>query len=110
MDKQKFFALGVLVCMATAVTAHTQSVYTPLYTVRMEQASSGMHFLPTEANTFTLTAEKGCSFDYGAVSLAVSADKPVATGATCEDTCDDPTCPAVCLSTFRYTCTPPCHP
>lgn len=112
-SKQKvFFALGVLVCTVTAVTASTQSVHTPLYRIRMEQASSEMHFLPTEANTFTYTAEKGCSLDYGAASgiAVLSAEIPAATGMTCEYTCDDPTCPAVCLSTFRYTCTPPCHP
>jgi hypothetical protein len=38
-------------------------VDTPLYTIRMEQASSKMHFLPTEKNNFTYTAEQGCTMD-----------------------------------------------
>lgn len=105
--------MALVLCTVTAVTASTWTVHTPLYVVRMEQASSKMNFLPTEVNTFAYIAEKGCSLDYcaaggcGAVPLVTT---PVETGETCQYTCDDPTCPLVCLSTFRYTCKRPCQP
>ena len=49
------FLIGVV----TFATAGSLMANTPLYTVRMEQASSEMSFLPTEMNGFTYTTEKG---------------------------------------------------
>jgi hypothetical protein len=118
MDKrQKLSLAGVgvilVLCTVTAVTARGWTLHTPLYRVRMEQASSEMNFLPTDMSTFTYTAEKGYTLDYcaaGGCGVVPLATGPVGTCETCEYTCDDPTCPPVCLSTFRYTCTKPCQP
>ena len=54
-------AVGVVfaVLAVNAVGARPSTSDTPLYTLRMEEASSEMNFLPTEMNTFTYTAEKG---------------------------------------------------
>ncbi|MBU7028515.1 MAG: hypothetical protein HXS48_16395 [Theionarchaea archaeon] len=50
---------AVAFCAVAFVTADFSTSSTPLYTVRMEQASSSMRFLPTERNKFTYTTEKG---------------------------------------------------
>ena len=54
-----------LVCALTAVTAYPPS-HTPLFTVRMEQVSSEMKFLPTAVEEFVYTAEQGYELDFDA--------------------------------------------
>lgn len=93
--------IAVLAVMCVAASVQTSS--TPLYTVRMEQISSEMNFLPTAVNGFTYTAEKGYT-----VNCEVSAYNganlfnPLTIGTTCE-TCHDPTC-----VTCFHTCLPTC--
>jgi hypothetical protein len=91
-----------------------------LYTVRMEQASNKMNFLPTAVNEFTLAAEKGYQLDYDSAGYCtVQPLKPPTEVETCPETCDgetcgntcpltcnDPTCPATCSVTCD-TCTQP---
>jgi hypothetical protein len=61
-----FIIAGIAVASVTvaAVTAIPLTYNTPLYTVRMEQISSEMNFLPTEMNDFTFTAENGYNLNY----------------------------------------------
>lgn len=64
MDRNQKMGIAVMsVALAllaiTFVTAHSLALITPLYTVRMEQASNKMHFLPAAVNHFTYTTEKG---------------------------------------------------
>lgn len=103
-------AVGVIILLATAlVTAHSQMTSTPLYTVRMEQASSKMHFLSTAMNEFTYTAEKGYEVPCGV--SAYCAESLNATGNPCEvtdETCPqtEETCPRTCFTC--NTCLPSC--
>jgi hypothetical protein len=53
----------VSLVMSTAAASPGKSD-TPLYTVRMEQASSAMNFLPSEKNNFTYTTEPGYTLEY----------------------------------------------
>ena len=112
MDKKHFLAaVGAALFLAVAiVTAGSQAANTPLYTVRMEQESSKMHFLPTEVNEFVYNAESGynlyynvsgyCSGEY----LNATGDPCVITiGATCDSTCP-PTCGYTCGCTCGFTC------
>lgn len=103
-------ASAVLLSLAVAcVTAGTWTSSTPLFTLRMEQASSEMNFLPRSAAGFTYTTGNGYTLGYcasgckGAVPLA-----PVTYNTCQEETCDEPTCyntcPGVC-----YTTTPTCQ-
>lgn len=83
----------------STVIASSQGYTTPLYTVRMEQASSRMNFLPTAVNQFTYTAEKGYTVNYNAAGYC-GAPLEITVGKTCDGTCDiDPTCPHTCRST-----------
>lgn len=62
MNKNRTLVVVSIVTASLAamiVTATPQLFNTPLYTFRMEQQSSEMHFLPTEMNTFTYATEKG---------------------------------------------------
>ena len=106
-----FVIVGIAVASVTvaAVTARSLTYNTPLYTVRMEQASSGMNFLPTEMNDFTFTAEIGYNLNYvpeycGAESPHVYA-KTYGGGDTCWGYY---TCPFTCKYniTCYYTCRP----
>jgi hypothetical protein len=69
MKTQKW-ALMVVVSVAavslvmSTVAASPRESDTPLYTVRMEQVSSAMNFLPTEKNSFTYTTESGYTLEY----------------------------------------------
>ena len=101
--------LAVLV--VTAVTAYLPCS-TPLYTVRMEQVSHKMGFLPTAMNQFTYTAEHGYTLHWDVVEYC-GADLfasvkfctiPITCHWTCENTCDDPTCPLTCPATCWRTC------
>ena len=57
--------IGAALALAvTCVTASTSLCNTPLYTFRIEQASSKMNFLPTAMNEFTSTTEKGYNLTY----------------------------------------------
>lgn len=104
----------VLAALAVTVTASALPS-TPLYTYRMEQASHKMHFLPTEMNGFTYTAEKGYTLDNPGVrnnggggrlgdswlpscpNMTCATCDPVYTclPTSCQQTCD--TCFSTCL-------------
>ncbi len=57
---------GALILLtATSLTGSLLLPSSPLYAVRMDQASSKMDFLPTEQNTFTYVAEDGYSLTFG---------------------------------------------
>lgn len=112
--------------ITTCVTASTTG-YTPLYTARMEQASSEMSFLPTAVHEFTYTV-KGTfmlSCDTGNCCGGVLATHSetcyTCEGDTCDAltcstcpgqfTCDDTcalTCENTCGPTCLYTCSPTC--
>lgn len=123
---------GTLVLVAVAcVTASSLAAHTPLYTVRMEQVSNEMHFLPTVMNEFTYTAESGYTLGFnvsgggGAVVRGTDATChpscstcPITCEQTCPNTCiptcpytcDDPTCPYTCPVTCPVTCDGPTCP
>lgn len=70
MNKNQMWISTAIVSMAimslavgAAANPQKQSI-TPLYTYRMQQASSSMNFLPMEKNDFIYTAEKGCELQY----------------------------------------------
>lgn len=99
-------ASAVVLLAGAFVTANPQMT-SPLYTIRMEQASSEMNFLPTAVNEFTYSTEKGYSLTYGVAGCCVT---PIAltegipckvTFETCVKTCL--TC-STCGSTCGYTC------
>jgi hypothetical protein len=100
------------VLAVTFLSASSLAANTPLYTVRMEQASSKMHFLPIEVNGFTYTTEKGYHLNYDVMGYC--GVEPLSTGKTCDpetceiETCDEPTCPWSCWQTCPYTCSPTC--
>ncbi len=117
MDRKTVFvmvlsATGLLLAI-TAVTGHSHTIVTPLHTMRMEQASSEMNFLPTAVNEFTYTTEKGNNLNYGlprkygdVVPCDTWQQPYTCIYSTCEDTCetcDAPTCPDTC----GYTCDDP---
>ncbi len=132
--KQKMsIAVAGMVCMSLAVTAATANsllMDTPLYTVRMEQASSNMNFLPTEVNSFTYITGNGYTLNHDVVGSCGAT--PLWTSPytectcvvscwetcpcnptclpTCPETCNQPTCPETCEHTCRYTCEKPCIP
>jgi len=121
MKGNKLVSIGVigiaLVSLAVAVTATSLGCNTPLYTVRMEQVSSKMSFLPTEMNEFTYTAEKGHNADYDLQADYDYSSLPLG-GPTCPYTCWE-TCPngicqektcghPICSPTCWYTCEVTC--
>lgn len=116
--KRKMISLAVISAVLTgfaitAVLASSWTFATPLYTVRMEQASSRMNFLPTEMKGFTYMTERGCSLNYdslGYCSVSPLSDRPTSPQilckwtdpySTCQSTCS--TCPVTCPETC-YTC------
>jgi hypothetical protein len=113
--KRKMFiavASGFLVFLAvTTVIADSSLFNTPLYTFRMEQASSEMNFLPTELNRFDYNAENGYTIDYDViVGCCIDGNSIQYTGHTCPPlTCETCiTCPVTCYSTCVNTCTNTC--
>ncbi len=97
-------ALGTfLIMLAISTLVASSQVNTPLYALRMEQASSKMNFLPTEMNGFTYSTEQGYIFDYGAQGCCGGATPNLVTFRTCDGTCTEPTCPDTC----RLTCDDP---
>lgn len=74
----------------------------PLYTLRMEQASSSMNFLPTEHHPFTYTTEPGW-----VVTSPVEGWCGVIQPETGVSTCSDTTCLTywpTCSTCSGYTC------
>ncbi len=109
----------VLVLLAvTCVSASPWRSSTPLYTFRMEQASSKMNFLPTGMNAFTYTTQGGYDLNYKAAGCCIGAEIMItgvtcydSCGGTCEYTCWDTcvsTCPNTCVSTCPNTCVSTC--
>ena len=105
-------ASGFLVVLAvTAVIADSSLFNTPLYTFRMEQASSEMNFLPTELNKFDYNAENGYTMDHEVImGYCIDGSSIQYTGYTCPPvTCETCiTCPVTCYSTCVSTCTNTC--
>ena len=121
MDRKQQIVIGAVsmvltVLVVAAVTASSSEADTPLYTVRMEQASSKMSFLPTEVNGFFYQTEKGCTIK--CTGSGCSSVQPLDTGVwtcigstcggdtcvltcpeSCYGTCNDPTCPDTCNTT-----------
>lgn len=69
------------------VSASSGKPDAPLYTLRMEQASSGMNFLPTQVNNFVYTAEKGYTVNYDAAGCCNVVRGLFSVPLTCEDDC-----------------------
>lgn len=104
--------IGIGIMCAALMTA-TTSPHTPLYTVRMEQESNKMNFLPTEVNQFTYTAENGCTVLYEVSLCGVHPLEEPTVPETCPNTCDDetcygPTCPETSCNTCS-TCSSTCN-
>jgi hypothetical protein len=105
-------------CAVVAVTASNLTSSTPLYTFRMEQASSKMSFLPTERNEIVYTTEPGHTFNSAGhhVYPLEEPTVPVTCPDTCEETCstcyytcEGNTCEGTCYSTCPNTCST-CEP
>lgn len=127
MDRKKTLVALISISLAFFAIAAVNArlpLNTPLYTIRMEQASSQMNFLPTEMNIFTYTTEKGFELNYDVSGSFCNVD-PLGTGKwTCYDstcgTCDLPsceggntcelTCPATCVATCGSSCGGTCWP
>ena len=121
MDKKQtsIAVLGVATLIAVAcVTASSWGGSTPLYTIRMEQVSSKMNFLPTAMNAFTYTADNGslltcepaayCGNCIPLVSGGVNTCETCPGHYTCYNTCPD-TCEPSCEGTcFEPTCSSTC--
>jgi hypothetical protein len=100
--------LVLAVLGVAAVTGNPSMPNTPLYTIRMEQASNAMSFLPKPVNQFTYVTEK--KHDLNCNVAAYHGKHPLSTGDTCpEDTCEPPTCPWTCYETCPNTCNPTCN-
>jgi hypothetical protein len=120
MDRRKLLLVAVIMVTAslaiTCVTAHSLTANTPLYILRMEQASSKMNFLPTAVNGFIYTAEKGYEVTYdtrGNCCINGYGDNanPLATdGVSCVETMCDPCDTYNGEYTCQYTCPDTCNP
>ena len=109
--------ISITVLAVSTLVAGTSST-TPLYTVRYQQASSSLNFLPTAVTGFTYTTQKGYTLQYDCLGhYGTLLD--VTTGKTCEGTCQGQqtcqgyttcdltcwgTCPNTCGSTCPLTC------
>lgn len=96
--KMMVFAAVSMAVAFLAVTAVTASSWTntPLFTVRMEKASSKMNFLPTAVNGFTYTAEKGYNVKCNVTGYC---GEELLGNCTDYDTTCEVTCPASCTGT-----------
>ena len=105
MEMKMLAILCIVVFIAASVTAHSPyQVNTPLYTVRMEQACSKMHFLPSEMNEITYTAHQKYTFDY---TIPQMGGKDITAQCTMFSTVD---CTCFYYTCFFYTCTwPTCY-
>jgi hypothetical protein len=96
----------------TCITASSGTSNTPLYTFRMEQASSGMSFLSTTVNEFSYNTRDGYTLNWG---FFVQIDPPgvfkCGSDQICPDGPEDPsfsTCCRTCPG--RLTCSSyPCE-
>ncbi len=96
--------IGVLISLTVAcVAASPLTLHSPLYTLRMEQQSSKMSFLPLEINGFIYNTENGYILDYGVQGCCGGVTPNLITLKTCDGTCTEPTCPDTC----RLTCDDP---
>ena len=116
-------ASAVVACLGACVSA-SSSCNTPLYTVRMEQVSSRMNFLPPGVNNFIYTAEKGyiLTHDTGVVHALHTETTSELTciiptcDFTCQNTCAQTSCQTTCYTCLETcprtcdTCTPMCEP
>jgi hypothetical protein len=91
MDKRvvSLAVIGVIIVGCAALTTATTGISTPLFILRMEQASSGMNFLPTAMTQFMYVTEKG--YTVAGLTSVVPLEEPTAP-LTCPQTCDDLTC------------------
>jgi hypothetical protein len=109
--KMLMTAIGVGILLYAACVTASSTLDAPLYTVRMEQQSSKMSFLPTAVNQFTYTAENKYTVNCDVTAwCGATPFNPLTIGFTCE-TCRDPTCvtcPATCLPTCPSTCSSTC--
>ena len=124
MDKKIFSVMSIIFVSltVTVVIANSRTIDTPLYTVRMEQVSSKMNFLPTEMNEFTYSTEKGYEVDYDGFRGCSGVKAPpkcteletTCVHTYCEYTCVastcESTCPLTCDTCEGYTCTYTCDP
>lgn len=105
--KRKMLAAVISVAVASltiaCVTASSLTSHSPLYTLRMEQQSSKMNFLPSEMNGFIYNTENGYILNYGVQGWCGGVTPNLVTLKTCEGTCIEPTCPDTC----RLTCDDP---
>ena len=65
-QKMSIVTIGavLVVFVMTVVTVNLLTSHTPLHTVRMEQMSSKMVFLPTVTNESTYVTQKGVKMNY----------------------------------------------
>lgn len=107
MNKRRMLFLGggsVLVLLILGSVVASQTSYTPLYMVRMEQASSRMNFMPAEVNEFAYAAGAGYTLNYDVQGCCGGITPDTWTfGSTCDGTCTEPTCADTC----RLTCDDP---
>lgn len=99
---------------ALIVAAHPSLLHSPLYSIRMEQASSNMNFLPRSASEFIYTAQNGYNLNYSAqCSTCVRPLEITWEGDPTCSTCDQETCygttcePTLCGGNTCSTCTQP---
>lgn len=106
----------------TCVTASRQTLNTPLYTFRIEQASSGMSFLSTAVNEFSYNTRDGYTLNWGFVidrrPISLFILNTYRQETWCEPRDDDPgicpdptselTCPYTCKDTDQFTCPDTC--
>lgn len=92
--------------MAVCVTASARISNAPLYTYRMEQASSEMNFLPTKMNSFTYITENRYTLDYG---VPEGCNDDIKLPKRTRDFECPPTVESTCPSTCLWSCWP-CWP
>lgn len=96
MDKKKVFlavsSVVALSCVVVIAAASSLMADTPLYTLRMEQTSSKMNFLPTAVRGFTYTAENRYTLNHEVSGYCTGA-APLDTGVwTCEPNTHELSC------------------
>jgi hypothetical protein len=112
MDRKRMslvlVSAAVVVVAVTAVTASPEVSDTPLYTYRMEQASSKMNFSPVTSPQFTYSAESEFALDYTITACCGVQLLDVKTISTCVgETCE--TCWSTCVNTCENTCVYTCY-
>ena len=115
------FGIVLVLVAVTVVTASPRILpNTPLYAVRMEQASNEMNFSPMEDGGFTYSAESNSelSFEFAGFCTQAEPPEPTPVPNTCQgcesvnytcqwDTCFQ-TCANTCESTCLYSCADTC--